>query len=331
MSAFVVSRQHIHQLVTAIDQYVAPTEEPTALGQMLWDENIASVLYRYPDDTKDTMPGPADETFVYEYVTPQRPLTPVEVYKIASCFAYQSCENPGWDGSQAKDLMGVLQGIIERQLGKSYEHITRLPEYDAADWEIRDDNPKQPAPIAEKKPVRHINLVDTAKLVRKALKAAYPGTKFSVRCDRYSMGCSIDVFWTDGPTEAQVQPLLNKFDSKSFDGMTGSTSYHTQEYEGETVSFGAYYVKASRSLSADFLRKIAAKVAAQYHVAVPEVKENGSHPFVPASPEGCVLVPDAPPFHRDERLLDVIHHVAQRTSALPKPRIRIMAEMREVA
>ena len=36
-----------------------------------------------------------------------------------------------------------------------------------------------------------IDLVKTAKLIREALREAYPGIKFSVRCSRYSMGQSM--------------------------------------------------------------------------------------------------------------------------------------------
>ena len=335
MSAFVVSRIHIHQLVSAIDQYVSPTEEPTALGQMLWDENIASVLHRYEDCTREDMPGPIGETFAYEYVTPRRTLTPVEVYRIACCYQYQSCEHDEWETSASANLMTTLLEALQRLLGKTEDQIRRLPEWEKADWEIDDDEPVDITPAIEPKPVRRISLIDTAKLLRKALKAAYPTVKFSVRCDRYSMGCSIDVTWTDGPTSGQVQPLLRQFDRKSFDGMTDSSSYHTQEYEGETVAFGADYVSGQRHISTAFMRQIACKVAAQYKVPVPMVENSGEkygtdHGHVPSTPESNVTIDNAPPFWRTERLLDVIHHVAHQTSALSKPRIRIMPIVREV-
>ena len=108
------------------------------------------------------------------------------------------------------------------------------------------------------------------------------------------MGCSIDVHWLDGPITNEVQALLDRFDSKSFDGMTDSTSHHTQEYEGEVVSFGADYVTGSRELSTAFLRQIACKVATQYGVAVPEVynwaeDEGKDHGSIRSTPESQVL------------------------------------------
>jgi len=45
----------------------------------------------------------------------------------------------------------------------------------------------------------YVSVAETAKLVRAALKAAFPGITFSVRSKSYSMGASISVRWTDGP------------------------------------------------------------------------------------------------------------------------------------
>ncbi len=39
-------------------------------------------------------------------------------------------------------------------------------------------------------------VAETAKLIRKALKETFPGQKFSVTTDTYSMGASINVSWT---------------------------------------------------------------------------------------------------------------------------------------
>ena len=57
---------------------------------------------------------------------------------------------------------------------------------------------------------------DVAKLIRKELKAAFPGQKFSVRVDRYSLGSSIDVRWTDGPTIKQVEAQTRKHEAHKF-------------------------------------------------------------------------------------------------------------------
>jgi hypothetical protein len=46
---------------------------------------------------------------------------------------------------------------------------------------------------------QYLSCAETAKLVRKVLKTAFQGVKFSVRSDTYSGGASIDIRWTDGP------------------------------------------------------------------------------------------------------------------------------------
>lgn len=64
-----------------------------------------------------------------------------------------------------------------------------------------------------------VDTADVAKLVRRQLKIHFPETKFSVRISRYSGGSSIDVRWTDGPTEDAVDPHVKQFSGARFDGM----------------------------------------------------------------------------------------------------------------
>lgn len=68
-----------------------------------------------------------------------------------------------------------------------------------------------------------------AKTVKALLKKAYPTVKFSVRTSKYSMGSSITVYWTDGPTTKSVDSLIGHYCGASFDGMTDSKSYHMRE------------------------------------------------------------------------------------------------------
>lgn len=66
---------------------------------------------------------------------------------------------------------------------------------------------------------KYLSAADTAKVVRKILKAQFPGTKFSVRSETYSMGSSVRVSWTDGPTEKQVDSAVGVLSGSGFDGM----------------------------------------------------------------------------------------------------------------
>jgi len=141
----------------------------------------------------------------------------------------------------------------------------------------------------------YLGVVDTAKLVRKALKREFPGFKFSVRSDSYSMGASIDVSWTDGPTEAQVDEIVSDYRGSRFDGMidlkygvahwltpdgvatvqrTYGHSYNGPQGNEEVtperpegavaVHFGADYIHTRRTVTPEFLASL-----------VPLVTDNG--------------------------------------------------------
>lgn len=95
-------------------------------------------------------------------------------------------------------------------------------------------------------------LIDTkevAKLVRKSLKEAFPGVKFSVRTDRYSGGSSIRIGWTDGPTEKQVNAVAQRFAGGYFDGMIDYKGSITSFLDGECVRFMADFIFADREYS----------------------------------------------------------------------------------
>lgn len=111
---------------------------------------------------------------------------------------------------------------------------------------------------------RYISPADTAKLVRAALKAAFPTIKFSVRSRRYSGGASVDVSWMDGPTTREVELIAKRFEGATFDGMVDLKSNHDSTLDGERVRFGADFVMCDRSFSPDFVRRRAATVAAQW-------------------------------------------------------------------
>jgi hypothetical protein len=156
VSAFVVSKQHIDALVTAavsaggsghrlrwfsrrIDRERDTWESVREIscemtwdrvndvGQMLVDECVKSVAYRYPNS--DDLPGPADFEywrFPYLYARPLQPLSIVAAVKAIHCYEYQSCEHPGWDTSEAHQFCRALEGALVRQ----------LPGYDEASWEV---------------------------------------------------------------------------------------------------------------------------------------------------------------------------------------------------
>lgn len=68
----------------------------------------------------------------------------------------------------------------------------------------------------------YLTAAETAKLIRQALKQAFPeyGSRFfGVRSKTYSGGASIRVNWTDGPTTEAVDAVVARFAGGGFDGM----------------------------------------------------------------------------------------------------------------
>lgn len=72
--------------------------------------------------------------------------------------------------------------------------------------------------------------------VRILLKQAFPGVKFSVTCDKYSMGDSLRVSWTDGPDCAAVDAIVGKFSGGSFNSMEDIYEYSSSAF---TELFGS--------------------------------------------------------------------------------------------
>jgi len=59
---------------------------------------------------------------------------------------------------------------------------------------------------------------DTAKLVRAALRAAFPSIGVSVRAHVYRGGSSLDVAWTEGPSTKAVEAVAGRFAGARLDG-----------------------------------------------------------------------------------------------------------------
>jgi hypothetical protein len=70
---------------------------------------------------------------------------------------------------------------------------------------------------------------ESAKLVRGELRRRWPGTKFSVRMETYSMGGHITIRWTDGPATREVDAVAEAYSSSRFNSMDDS-SYVVQSW-----------------------------------------------------------------------------------------------------
>ena len=147
MSAWIVSKRHIDFLVSALAQFGTLDMDAHRAGQRLWAENVASVAYRYQDDT----PGVQPERYLH---TPYPPASMglIQTLKAIRCYCYQSCEHPSWEASWSYRAMKDLQDRVERLapaplqvlVPSHYDssHLVRrvyqTAAYDAAPWGIEE-------------------------------------------------------------------------------------------------------------------------------------------------------------------------------------------------
>lgn len=115
---------------------------------------------------------------------------------------------------------------------------------------------------------RRISTVDTCKLIRKDLAEFFPGIKFSVTTKHYG---SIDIRWTDGPTQKTVSALTDFYQCQSYDGMTENSTYYNRYVKGEEVHFCANYVMEQRTESNEFIAAMLPMVCKKYGQEVPAI------------------------------------------------------------
>ena len=94
-----------------------------------------------------------------------------------------------------------------------------------------------------------LTVSEVAKLVRRSLKEAFPGVKFSVRSKSYAGGSSIRVKWTDGPSEPAVKAVVERFEGGYFDGMTDYKGSYIHELNGKRVDFLCDFIFTERRYS----------------------------------------------------------------------------------
>ena len=182
----------------------------------------------------------------------------------------------------------------------------------------------------------YLTCAETAKLVRTALKKAFPGVKFSVRSSVYAGGASINVRWTDGPARKVVEAVAKRYAGGGFDGMidmkynvdswllpdgsvcaasSPGTSGSMGVYEpynhaapspnAKLVNFGADFIFCEKERSLETYSAAVAKVCAEYGVPVPEVKMSGHYPYV-----SHIAVPNA-----DTDLSTLVHRELEKENA----------------
>lgn len=95
----------------------------------------------------------------------------------------------------------------------------------------------------------YVSATDTAKLVRKALKDSFPGTKFSVRTTKYAGGASLDVNWTGGPTTPRVDAVVKSFEGSEPDASGDFCDPVIHEQDGQRIHYGADHILTMRMIT----------------------------------------------------------------------------------
>ncbi len=98
-----------------------------------------------------------------------------------------------------------------------------------------------------------------AKLIRADLKAAFPGMKFSVRSESFSMGDAVTVSWTNGPAVGQVSAVVDKYQAGDFDGMTDSYNFRT-----DAPKVSVKFVSCNQSIDPALYARVQADIAAKF-------------------------------------------------------------------
>ena len=108
----------------------------------------------------------------------------------------------------------------------------------------------------------YLSCADTARHLRQALKRTFSGVKFSVRSETYAGGASIDVSWTNGPTEKAIKTLVDEFAGADFDPSQDLKTYRAPElvpdpeHGAREVHHGADFVFCERNTSDELASKI---------------------------------------------------------------------------
>lgn len=122
---------------------------------------------------------------------------------------------------------------------------------------------------------KHSSQCLCAKAIRQELKKTFPDTKFRVTSKSFSGGDSVDIDWTDGVDENQVDLIVGKYQYGHFDGMIDLYEYSNHRDDIPQSK----YIMTQRSLSDELVMNCAKVIAKYYDIKIPETMEELSKSF----------------------------------------------------
>ena len=90
--------------------------------------------------------------------------------------------------------------------------------------------------------------------IRRELSRKWPSVKFSVRSKSFSMGDSIDVSWTDGPSGEEVDKIISKYNTSTFDAYQDLSIGCSDGFND--MFGGSKYVRGSRDYSPEIEKQV---------------------------------------------------------------------------
>jgi len=107
---------------------------------------------------------------------------------------------------------------------------------------------------------QRLTVAETASLIRRSLKEAFPDVNFLVRDQSDSGGASVSVEWLDGPNQTQVEAIAHRFRAAYFDSSIHYQGSRLAMLDGCEIRFGTAFVRCQRSFSRTFCEKFLARL-----------------------------------------------------------------------
>lgn len=147
----------------------------------------------------------------------------------------------------------ISDEIIEKSLRRA-ENLERLKkekeEREQREWEEREKMFAERYAFLERAKDRYDHNV-VGRNIRTELKRNFPGVKFSVRKESYDC---YRIGWCDGPTTEQVDDIVGKYKTSTFDAYT---DYHGSEDNPFSVQFGGVdYIFINKEVTDEGRKKV---------------------------------------------------------------------------
>lgn len=155
----------------------------------------------------------------------------------------------GWSDTghtlTADEIQAFITAASERQTREATERQHAAAEAAADRAQRTADALKTHPYLVQLAPGEYASAKAGAANLRRHLKHAFPGVKFSVRSDTFSGGDSIDIRWSMGPAVKEVEAISRQYQEGHFNGMEDIYE-NDNENIWPALFGGAKYVSAAR-------------------------------------------------------------------------------------